>query len=356
MNMRERILAVVKGYEHDRVPFVQYSGTGGPDEEVLALLGSDNIGILRWVTVHRTEAPNCRWEVEDITYGDLKGIRQTLHTPNGSLIREAFYERGLGTLVTKRHFIREAKDYLALIAYLNDLIVIEDLEQFTKANSELGDQGIPHVRVDRTPFQQLWIEWVSLNDLCLHMVDYPDIINDVFQALDRHITRVFEVVRKVVSSTPIPYVVFPDNITAPAIGERYYRKYCMPYYAKLADMLSDYKVPVYVHMDGDLKPLWTAIAESNILGIDSLSPPPDNDTSAGKAVELWPEMRVGVNFPSSVHLATSQVIRETAEQILAEAGHTGRLQIQISENVPPGVWQKSFPIIASVIQDFGRPV
>ena len=45
----------------------------------------------------------------------------------------------------------------------------------------------------------------------------------------------------------------------------------------------------------------------------------------------------------------------TADQILADAGHTGRLQIQISENVPLDRWQLSFPIIAEAIEAFGKP-
>ncbi len=43
-------------------------------------------------------------------------------------------------------------------------------------------------------------------------------------------------------------------------------------------MLSDRNVPVFVHMDGDLKPLWNAIGESRVGGLDSFSPTPDNDT------------------------------------------------------------------------------
>lgn len=66
-------------------------------------------------------------------------------------------------------------------------------------------------------------------------------------------------------------------------------------------------------------------------------------------------MRLWLNFPSSVHIEPPARIRAVADQILAEAGHSGRLQIQISENVPPGVWRTSFPIIAEAIEAFGRP-
>lgn len=49
-------------------------------------------------------------------------------------------------------------------------------------------------------------------------------------------------------------------------------------------------MPVFVHVDGDLRPLWKAIGESRVGGFDSLSlslsPPPDNDTGPGDVVRM----------------------------------------------------------------------
>jgi len=70
---------------------------------------------------------------------------------------------------------------------------------------------------------------------------------------------------------------------------------------------------------------------------------------------MWPEKRLWLNFPSSVHLAAPDQIRAVADEILAAAGHTGRLQIQISENVPLDRWQISLPVIAEAIEAFGKP-
>jgi len=156
-------------------------------------------------------------------------------------------------------------------------------------------------------------------------------------------------------ASPAPFVDFPDNITAPAIGERRFRQYCVPLYDELAGMLSERSAYVFVHMDGDLKPLWQAIAESRVGGLDSFAPAPDNDTTVAQAVSLWPEKRLWVNFPSSVHLCAYDAVRAEAEAILEAAGHTGRLQIQISENVPHAVWRTSLRAIADAIDAFGQP-
>jgi hypothetical protein len=69
---------------------------------------------------------------------------------------------------------------------------------------------------------------------------------------------------------------------------------------------------------------------------------------------LWPDKRLWVNFPSSVHLRSYDEVRAEAEAILKAGGQSGRLQIQISENVPYSVWQTSLPAIVDAIDDYGR--
>ncbi len=355
MTMRERILAVIQGRETDRVPFVQYSGLAGPDEEIWSVVGRENMGIIRWSAVHRFEHPNCRFVSEDTSWNGRRGARTTLCTPKGILVEEKVFDPALGSGARRKHFIEKREDYEIFLAYLRDVVVIPDVDQYHRDDRATGDDGLPMVAVVRTPYQQMWIQWVSLEDFSLHRVDYPDLIEECFSLLADIERRIFRVVHSALDQVSIPFVDFPDNITAPCIGPGNFRRHCVPLYDELADMLAEKNVPVFVHMDGDLKPLWSAIGESKVRGLDSLSPPPDNDTRVADAVALWPEMRVFPNFPSSVHLADRETVYATAWQILAEACHTGRLQIQVSENTPPGMWRKSYPAIVRAIHDFGKP-
>jgi len=352
MTMRERMLAVVAGHEHDRVPFVQYGTLAAANEEIWSVLGRDAMGILGWASLYRFEHPNCHFESVDIARDGRQGIRRTLYTPVGTLTEERTYQPTYGVGAIRRHYVRRPEDYGALMAYLRDLVVLDNYDEIELTDHKLGDDGLCHVAVPRTPYQQLWVEWVSLEDLALHLVDCPEIVHDCISLLTEVERKVF----RLVSRARISYVVVPDNITAPVIGEKRFREYCLPLYQELSDIAAEVGIPVYAHLDGDLKPLWKAIGESGLCGIDSLSPPPNNDTPVAQAVAMWPHVRLGVNFPSSVHLAPSEAIYATTRQILEEGGRTGRLQIQISENVPPGVWRKSFPQIVTAIQDFGRPV
>jgi hypothetical protein len=351
MTNRQRLLAVLHGGELDRVPFVQYEDVAAPNAEIWSIFGRNHMGRLRWTEAHILAFPSCRFEAHPFTRDGLRGQRTVLTTPRGTLTEETLYEPTFGSGSIKKHYVSERRDWDVFLSYLRDVVVVPDQEKVQAAERELGDDGLPHVSVLRTPYQHLWIQCVSLDDLILALEDWPDITAECIAELIRIEREIF----RAVAATPVPYVVFPDNITAPPIGEKYFRRYCVPLYDELGAMLEDRGIPVFVHTDGDLKPLWKAIGESRVEGLDSLSPPPDNDTSAGDAVSMWPRMRVFLNYPSSVHVMDAKTIYRTTCEILEEAGHSGRLSIQISENVPPGVWRNSFPPIIHAIDEFGKP-
>ena len=355
MTPRQRMLAVIRGEKHDRVPFVQYHGIAAPNDEVWDLIGRGNMGVLPWTAVHSVESPNCRFESEEFERNGRRGVRTVMRTSEGDLTEEKLFEPAFSSAAISKHFIQSPEDYRPFVAYLRDVIVHGNVAAFTQVRDWLGDDGIPLTAVPRTPYQQLWVQWVSLEDLSLHFVDCPDVLDEVISLMMDIQRRIHRIVRDALDEVAIPMVGIPDNITAPAIGPRYFEKYCVPLYNELAGMLAEKNVPVFVHVDGDLRPLWDQIGASRIGGLDSMSPPPDNDTSVAAALSMWPDKRLWINFPSSVHLAEPDVIYEKTIQLLTEAKGTGRLQIQISENVPPGVWRKSFPAIVKAIEDFGPP-
>jgi len=346
MSMRERILAVVQGREHDRVPFVMYEGIL-PVGQVQDVLGRECIGILRWSRVHREEHPHCHVETTEWIEDGTRWQRNTLHTPDGVLYQDRAFEAAYGSSSVRKHYIEDISDYRAFWAYLNDCIILADYDRYYQDAKDLGETGVPLVAVERTPYQQLWVQWVGLDTLGFHMVDAPDIMSRTMDLLRERARGIFAIA----AASPAPFIDFPDNITAPAIGPERFERYCVPLYNELAEMLGPER-PVFVHMDGDLKPLWDAIGRSRVGGLDSLAPAPDNDTSVSDAVRLWPDMKLFVNFPSSVHLLPAQAVGEEAMRILDAAGDTGRLQIQVSENVPHSVWRTSLPAIAAAIQEF----
>ena len=313
------------------------------------------MGVIAWSRVHTYRSPQCRFEEQPFESNDRQALRVLLHTPRGVLTEERVFEPTYGTSSITKHYVVEPEDYQKLLAYLRDVKVERFLNEYLEYERLLGDSGIAMASTVRTPFQHLWVQWVSLEDLSWHMVECADLLAETVAELVRVMRDCFQVVCEVAKEIDLPYVNVGDNVGSPVVGDKLFRQYCLPYYDELADRLAvtGRDIPVSVHMDGNLKPLALAIADSKIRMIDSFSPKPDNDTSVAEALAQWPRIRVGANFPSSVHLAEPETIYRTAREMIQQSAKSGRLMIQISENVPKDVWRTSYPEIVRALKDFG---
>ena len=355
MTKRERIHRLVRGLPIDRVPFAQYSNIAAPNGEIWRTVGRRNMGLILWSRVHRIRYERSTIEEQRFEEDGRPGVRNVWHTPEGDLTRERLIEPAYGTSSARKHFVSDLADYPKLLALLRDTRVERDFAQYVKDQASLGDDGVAMAALCRTPWQQLWVQWVSIEDLSLHMADAPEVLEEVIAEISRIVREIIAVALDAAREIDVAYFNFGDNITAPIIGVDYFRRYAVPFYDELAGRLAEQgtPVPVGVHMDGDLKALWTLIAGSKVGMLDSFSPQPDNDTSVADAVRLWPEKSLGMNFPSSVHIRKPRAIYEIARALLDQGGRTGRLMIQVSENVPKDVWRASYPEIIRAIDDFG---
>jgi len=350
MTMRQRLTAFAREEPHDRVPFAQYDGMI-PNEEIWSLLGRDNVGIIRWVWVYRLEQEHCRIESEPFERDGLRGERRTMVTPRGTLTAEIRFDPTYGSGATREHFVKELADYDILDAYLADIRVVFDPEPLARAKAELGEDGIPFTNGLRNPWQKLWVEYVDIADLAWHFAEDEDRVMTTIGHLDRLQRQVMNCV----ALSDSVYASIPDNITASMTSPALFARFCLPYYQEFSAQLAEKDVPLFCHMDGDLKPLWELIGQSGLRGLDSFSPQPDNDTSIAEAIAQWPGMQLAINYPSSVHLYDQEGVRQITRDLLAQGGHSGRLMIQLSENIPPNRWRATLPVIVGEILAFGQP-
>lgn len=353
MTPKQRMLAVMKGDKPDEVPFVEYVGMiPRGAEEIWRHVDIKDVGGLAWVGAWDTDAPNCKLESVETEEDGLQVTRSSLVTPEGTLT-----EVKVRGVVLRKRMVADIEDYHVLLAYLRDVRFTGTTARIEQVLADLGDRGLPHVKIPRTPYQRLWIEYVSMEDLAVHMQEAPELIDEVMRELGRHVIDAAKVTAMVARETEFYHAIICDNITAPMIGPALFAKWCAPYYNEVSDILAEERVDLMIHMDGDLKGLWHEIAKCRHAGIDSLSPPPDNDTSVADALEQWPDKLVWANFPSSVLLAEPAEVYSVARELLEQGGHTGRFWLQITEDLPwrGGEWWLTVPEIYKAIKDFGRP-
>jgi hypothetical protein len=319
-----------------------------PTKELQQLVGRDNVGLIRWTSLWRFEHDKCRIITEEFEENGIRGEKRTMVTPRGNLTNTRHFEPIFNSAATHEHYVKEPDDYDILDAWLDDITVIFDPSNHINNENELGDDGLGMVALPRTAWQQLWVEWVDIMDLSYHFSENEERVCRTMEKMNNIMRQTFDCVCQY---QPL-LVDFPDNITASMIGPDKFERFCLPFYVELTERVRKTETKVVCHMDGDLKPLWNLIAKSGLNGLDSFSPKPDNDTGVDDALRLWPDKFLMMNFPSSVHITSPDNIRNVTREILRQGGNSGKLQIQLSENVPPSVWRQTIPIIIDEILAF----
>ena len=72
------------------------------------------------------------------------------------------------------------------------------------------------------------------------------------------------------------------------------------------------------------------------------------------ALDRWPGKFLWLNFPSSVHLATTDRIEAVTRDLIDEAAPGDRFIIGITEDIPAHRWQGNMQAIARAIGTHGR--
>jgi hypothetical protein len=107
-------------------------------------------------------------------------------------------------------------------------------------------------------------------------------------------------------------------------------------------------------MDGLSRRLVNNIARSPVDIIEAFNPLPDGDMSVKEALDAWPGKSVSINFPSSIHLASDDVIRETTIGLIRESAPGNRFILGITEDVPPERVMHNLTIIGETIHEYGK--
>jgi len=347
MTPRQRVLAALRNEETDRVPLTVYSGLLGSDDDVKALLG-DHVTLIIWASAHRTEFRKSTFRSEKSTEHGEELQRNYIETPVGTIHRNYRFDPTYHSTWAVDSYIRKPEDWDVLRFMFEDAVYTPDYEPWLQRKAQWGESGVQNTAVGRTPFQSLAYEYVGVQQLSLDYYDYPEKVQGV---LDIMLERQNEL-DKIYAESPAEVINFPDNITSIVVGRDRFQKYCMPRYRHMAKALEGTGKLLVAHMDGMLKNLADLIADSPLTSLEAFTPTPDSDVSVAEARKLWPGKQLWINYPSSVHLFSPDVIQKQTRKILDEAAPVKGFLIGVTENVPPTVWRQSMATIDKAIGDF----
>ena len=343
MTPRERVLAVLNGQPVDKVPLTIYENKI-PQCAVERRLRNEGLCIVhRRVEAYTMETPNCRTHTAGYTEGGHHRTRTFIETPQGTLT--SLSQAAGFTSWTLEHLFKTPDDYRPLKAMVRDFVVRPDYEAFVRAQAWMGEDVILRAGVGSTPLHEIMIHWMGVETFAVEWIENRDEILE----LERLLADLRRRTAVVLAQAPITHANFGGNEVPEVMGVPRYEQYCLPLINECAGILAKKGKLLGSHMDGNNRAWASQLAASGLRYIEAFTPAPDTDLTMAEAPAAWPDKVLWINFPSSVHLASIEVIRRTTREILDAAAGTNRLILGITEDIPPDRWQQNLLAISEVI-------
>lgn len=293
-------------------------------------LRNSGLGIVeKGVSAFRCYSPHIGISEKIVWEGGVCRNHKTYQTPNGELRAQTVKTPGGGTW-TQEYPVKSRND-LAILEYIvRDAVYENTPAAVQSAQAALGQDGIVVCRLPRSPWQQLLVEWMGIENACLALADYPKDMDRCMNAMAKAGEQAIRFTAE--SSADIAWSA--ENITASITSPTLFAQYCAPYYRRAASILHKSGKLYGVHMDGQLAALKKLIADTELDFIEGFTPPPMGDLDLAEALAAWPNKVIWTNFPGNVFCQTDRQVMDYTLDLLRVGCASGRFMLTIAEDLP----------------------
>ena len=148
----------------------------------------------------------------------------------------------------------------------------------------------------------------------------PGHLDRLIHVLDQQLLEILDHLKDLESI----YVEFGDNLDGMMTNPKLFEKYSLPYYQKYADILHGQGKKVGSHTDGNLKPLLSLLAESNLDVCESFSPSHLTECTFEEAWQEWekgPMIWGGIPSPILEERTSDSEFKEYVQRLLTTIGN-----------------------------------
>lgn len=347
MTPRESVNIVLKGGIADRIPFTIYENKI-PQCVAERQLRNEGLCIIRrhMPPVYTTIMPNVT--MTSIHYGEngKQLIRTEYDTPVGKLY--TITEPAGFTFWTHKRLFGGPQDYKPLLFYINDMQFTSNYDEFNYAQDIEGGDCFYRGFIGLEPMQALISDYMSSDVFCMEWYDNRDEIMRLYNALVEKRRQVYEICAK----SPALAFNYGGNVTPEILGLERFKEYYVPHYNEAADVLHAKGKLIGVHFDANCRLIAEEIAKTKLDYIEAFTPSPDTDMNLSDARQAWPDKILWINFPSSIHLESIEVIKQTTKDLLMEMGTPKGFIMGITEDIPENRWRENMLAISQVLMEY----
>jgi uroporphyrinogen-III decarboxylase len=362
MNLRERLLAVFERKRPDCVPWFADLSWWYEAERLRGtlprrFLGDAVVGFYRelgcglYLPLVAPYRHKFDCEVRERSL-DENTVERIYTTPVGVLSE---VERRLPESFTSAHLERmvKAADDMRAFRYLLESQRFErNLEEVAHKERHYGEQGVVVLSVPRTPLSRMVVEFAGVEATVSLAMEKPQEMREVVGIMERMDDEAY----RLAGESAAHFAMFPDNLSSEVIGVNLFREYSFDYYRRRVAELHRSGKYVLTHLDGTIRGLLPALAQTGIDGIEGLTPYPVGDAKveelrqlAGADVVLWGGIP-GVMFTPM--WADKDIIQHTMHYV-----HTmmtnHRFVLGIGDQLPPNGHIGRVRAISNLVNAYG---
>lgn len=241
--------------------------------------------------------------------------------------------------------VKRPEDYRVLHRALEDSRVVASGDAFNESEQDLGQRGITVGQLGRTPLMEVQIDLAGLERFALDIAEQRSELMELLELMTELKLAEF----RAAAQAPARYIKLWENLSIETIGLRRYREVLVPLYHQIFEILDTAGQRLLVHYDGKLRLIADDIAELDIDGIDSFTPPPEGDMSVAEGRKRWPKKFLWLHPPLGWYREPDHTFVDRIKQMIADAGGQ-RFCLMISEDVPPD-WQRKVPLLLEVLEE-----
>ena len=343
MNFRERIDAYWSRERPDEIPYAVYEWLSGPerDDPAWQPMFDAGLGVIRHLCCYTEEMQNV--QVDRATYEEdgLTVLRLTYTTPVGG-IYETWRNGWQG-----EHFLKEREDYRVMTYIAEHTIVRPDLEKFEADLAALAPHEVALSLLSRTPYQRMLVDLAGVGQFPFHLVDYPDEVRTLYEALRKPFRRRVEIAAEGTNR----FVHFGENFNADAIGPKRYEEFILPVYEECIGILHAAGKVVGAHYDGRTASCAEPIGRSPLDLIESFTEPPEGDQTLAQARTVWPDKLIWCNIGvGDYQLPPDELAEKVLSMAAAGAPDGRRLALEVSEHLPVD-WRRAMPVVLNALTE-----
>jgi hypothetical protein len=204
---------------------------------------------------------------------------EIFETPVGRINQLMMRNESNHGIYPKKWFIETKEDFIVQIWIEEHTSMVFDEDKYNELLDYWQDLGAPQVFIDRVNVQKLFLELMGVTNAIYAIFDYPEVVENYFEVLEKAQTRWF----KVYNDSPIRIINYGDNIHNGTLPPALFKKYVLPAYQRRSKLWNNKFI--FAHWDGDTKHILKFAKDTTLDGIEAITPKPQGDVTLDEMKE-----------------------------------------------------------------------